>query len=123
MMTVLSGCSGSDAQNDAHKGRAVVETESGLKVLVAGPTNGSGQARVVGKLAEVEGCLGIRLGENRWVALFLSGTKVSTDREVTLPEGSPLNTWVTASRVEGLSTTIELLTSLQSCPMSATVSG
>ncbi len=52
----------------------VVTSESGLKVLVAGDSNGGMDARISGRLSNVGGCLGIETGNRQYLAVWPSGT-------------------------------------------------
>jgi hypothetical protein len=78
---LLSGC-GENAK--------AVET-NGVTVLVAGNQSGGSDVRIVGTIREINGCLGLELGENRWIAVFPEGSEVAEDgRSVTLSSGSEL---------------------------------
>jgi hypothetical protein len=78
---LLSGC--------GEKAKAV-ET-NGATVLVAGNQSGGSDVRIVGTIREINGCLGLELGENRWIAVFPAGSEVAEDGlSVTLSNGSEL---------------------------------
>lgn len=78
---LLTGC-GDDS-------RAV--EANGVTVLVAGDVDGASTQRLAGTLRVIDGCLGLQLAQNQWIAVFPAGTEVADDgQSVTLSDGSEL---------------------------------
>lgn len=64
---------------------------SGVTVLIAGSRSGGSDQRIVGTLREIDGCLGLELEKNRWIAVFPEGSEAAEDGlAVTLSNGSEL---------------------------------
>lgn len=65
-------------------GPQVLELPQGLKVLVSGSQDGSGEARLSGELTDIGGCVGFVVGDERWVAVFPEGTQVTSGGRIDL---------------------------------------
>lgn len=63
-------------------GPETVSTADGLHVVVAGAMDGAGDMAAPGVISKVGMCLGLRVGTTELVAVWPSGTRVSTGREV-----------------------------------------
>lgn len=78
---LLAGC--------GDQGQAV--EVNGVTFLIAGNRSGASDQRIVGTLRELDGCLGLELGENRWIAVFPEGSEPAEDGlSVTLSNGDEL---------------------------------
>ena len=67
---------------------AVLTSDSGMKLLVAGRSGGGMDARLSGRLTDVRGCLGIESGSRQYVAVWPSGTAPLSRGRVRLPDDS-----------------------------------